>query len=112
MQEILHEEFQVHRPPDHGAVEARRRQPGRPSVSRETGLSTATFYKWRAESGGMDVSMMARIKQMEDENRRLKKIYLDQKLKTTIVTQAWAAAGSIATVRPRSVSSARFAAAG
>ena len=45
-----------------------------PDLCREHGVSTATFYKWRAKFGGMDVSPMAEMKQLEDENRRLKKI--------------------------------------
>jgi putative transposase len=45
-----------------------------PDICRELGISTATFYKWRAKYGGMDVSMMSRMKELEDENRRLKKI--------------------------------------
>ena len=38
-------------------------------ICRELGISTATFYKWRAKYGGMDVSMMSRMKELEDENR-------------------------------------------
>ncbi len=53
-------------------------------------MSTATFYKWRAKFGGMDVSMMARMKELEDENRRLKKMYMDEKLKAEIVAEAFA----------------------
>jgi putative transposase len=37
----------------------------------ELGISTATFYKWRAKFGGMDVSMKFRLKELEVENRRL-----------------------------------------
>ena len=44
-----------------------------PHICRELGISTATVYKWRAKFGGMDVSMMSRMKELEDENRRLKK---------------------------------------
>lgn len=54
-------------------------------LCREMGVSTATFYNWRARFGGMDVSMMARRKELEDENRRLKKMYMDEKQKTKIV---------------------------
>ena len=43
-----------------------------PDVCRELGISSATFYKWRAKYGGMDVSMMSRMKELEEENRRLK----------------------------------------
>jgi putative transposase len=51
-------------------------------------ISTATSYKWRAKYGGMDVSMMSRMKELEEENRRLKKIYLQEKLKAEIVSEA------------------------
>ncbi len=44
-----------------------------PELCREHGMSNASFYKWRAEYGGMDASLMARLKELEDENRRLKK---------------------------------------
>jgi putative transposase len=54
------------------------------------GISTATFYKWRAKFGGMDTSMMSRMKELEDENRRLKKMYLEEKLKSEIVAEALA----------------------
>lgn len=61
-----------------------------PDLCRESGISTATFYKWRAKFGGMDVSMMARMKELEDENRRLKKMYMDEKLKAELVAEALA----------------------
>ena len=59
-----------------------------PDICRELGISTATFYKWRAKYGGMDVSMIARTKELEEENRRLKKMYLEEKLKAEIVAEA------------------------
>ncbi len=43
---------------------------GVPDVCRELGISSATFYKWRAKYGGMDTSMMARLKELELENAR------------------------------------------
>ncbi|WP_134954703.1 transposase, partial [Xanthomonas citri] len=46
-----------------------------PELCREHGISSATFYKWRSKFGGMDVSMVARMKELEEENRRLKKMY-------------------------------------
>ena len=61
---------------------------GVPDLCREIGISTATFYKWRAKFGGMDVSMMARTKELEDENRRLKKIYMDDRLEFRLVPLA------------------------
>jgi putative transposase len=59
-----------------------------PELCREHGMSTATFYKWRSKFGGMDASLMARMKELEDENRRLKKMYADERLKAEIVAEA------------------------
>lgn len=61
-----------------------------PEVCRELGISTATFYQWRSRYGGMDTSMMARMKELEEENRRLKKMYADERLKAEIVSEALA----------------------
>lgn len=57
-------------------------------LCRELGISDATFYKWRARFGGMDASLMARMKELEEENRRLRKMYVEEKLKAEIVTEA------------------------
>ena len=57
-------------------------------LCREHGISSATFYKWRAKFGGMDASMMARLKELEDENRRLKKMYAEERLKADILKEA------------------------
>ena len=43
-------------------------------VCRRHGISSATFYKWKAKYGGLDVSEARRLKSLEDENRRLKKL--------------------------------------
>jgi putative transposase len=59
-----------------------------PELCREHGISSATFYKWRSKFGGMDASLMARMKELEDENRRLKKMYAEEKLKAEIVKEA------------------------
>ena len=61
-----------------------------PALCREHNISSATFYKWRARFGGMDVSLMARLKELEDENRRLKKMYAEERLKAEIITEAMA----------------------
>ena len=58
------------------------------NLCREHGMSSATFYKWRAKYGGMDASLMARLKQLETENRRLKKMYADERLKAEIIQEA------------------------
>lgn len=57
-------------------------------LCREHGMSDATFYKWRAKFGGMDASLMKRMKELEDENRRLKKMYCEEKLKAEIAREA------------------------
>jgi len=61
-----------------------------PELCREHGMSTATFYKWRAKFGGMDASLMARMKELEEENKRLKKMYAEERLKAEIVAEALA----------------------
>ncbi len=61
-----------------------------PDVCRELGISSATFYKWRAKFGGMDASLMARMKELEEENRRLKKMYAEERLKAEIIQEAMA----------------------
>jgi putative transposase len=44
-----------------------------PDLCREHAISSATFYKWRAKYGGMDLTMIKRLKKFEEEIRRLKK---------------------------------------
>ena len=61
-----------------------------PELCREHGMSSASFYKWRSKYGGMDASMMTRLKELEDENRRLKKIYAEERLKAEIIQEAMA----------------------
>jgi putative transposase len=58
-------------------------------VCRQNGISSATFYKWKAKYGGLEVSEARRLRQLEDENRRLKQIVADltldnQALKTVV----------------------------
>ncbi len=49
-------------------------------VCRQHGISSATFYKWKAKYGGLDVSEARRLKSPEDENRRLKKLLAESTL--------------------------------
>ena len=56
-------------------------------LCRQLGISTATFYKWRSRFGGMDTSIMARVKELEVENARLKKIYAEERLKAEILNE-------------------------
>nr|ULG12089.1 transposase [Serratia entomophila]ULG19688.1 transposase [Serratia proteamaculans] len=59
-------------------------------LCREHGMSNGSFYKWRSRFGGMDASMMARLKELEDENLRLKKMYAEERLKAEIIKEAMA----------------------
>ena len=77
-----------------------RQSPGTPDVcpagysarwrplAREHGMSSASFYKWRAKFGGMDASLMKRMKELEEENRRLKKMYAEERIKSEIRKEA------------------------
>lgn len=59
-------------------------------ICREHGISAATFYKWRSKYGGMDASMLRRVKELEAENARLKKMYADVQLDAQILKEALA----------------------
>lgn len=54
-------------------------------VCRRHGVSSATFYKWKAKFGGMDVSDARRLKTLETENARLKKLLADSMLDVSIL---------------------------
>jgi putative transposase len=51
-------------------------------------MSNATFYKWRAKYGGMDASLITRLKELEAENAKLKKMYAEERLKAEIIQEA------------------------
>jgi putative transposase len=58
-------------------------------ICRQHGISSATFYKWKGKYGGLEISEARRLRQLEDENRRLKQIVADltldnQALKTVL----------------------------
>jgi len=59
-----------------------------PELCRQHGMSSAAFYKWRSKYGGMDASMMVRLKELEQENSRLKRMYADVQLKYEAVRDA------------------------
>jgi putative transposase len=61
-----------------------------PDLCREHGISSATFYKWRSKFGGMDASMVSQMKALEEENRRLKKMYAEAQLGTELLKEALA----------------------
>lgn len=56
-----------------------------PDLFRQHGISSATFYKWRSKFCGMDATMMSELKGLQDENRRLKKMYADAQLGTELL---------------------------
>ena len=51
-----------------------------PEVCKQLGISEQTYYRWKAKYGGMELSELQRLKQLEDENRRLKHIVAEQTL--------------------------------
>ena len=57
-------------------------------LCREHGISSASFYKWRAKFGGMDASMVSQMKAMADENRRLKRMYTEMSMQNDLLKEA------------------------
>lgn len=55
-----------------------------PELCRTHGIGQSTLYKWRSKYGGMQASDIRRIKELEDEDRRLKQMYADLSLKSTM----------------------------
>jgi putative transposase len=57
----------------------RRVEAGQPlaDVCREVGISDATYYRWKAQYGGLEVSQLRRLRQLEEENRQLKQVVAD-----------------------------------
>ncbi len=64
-----------------------------PELCRTHGISNATFYKRRSKFGGMDASLVSRMKELEDANRRLKKLYVDAQLSADLLREALAKNG-------------------
>jgi putative transposase len=54
-------------------------------VCRENGISDATYYNWKAKYGGMEASDIKRLKELEDENRRLKQMYAELSLEHKVL---------------------------
>ena len=59
-------------------------------LCREHGMSNAAFYKWRAKYGGMDASMLSKVKQLEAENNRLKRMYAELQMDHDVLKEAMA----------------------
>lgn len=57
-------------------------------VARKHGISAATFYQWRSKYGGMEVSDLQRMRELEQENQRLKRMYADLSLDHSILKEA------------------------
>jgi putative transposase len=74
---MLHDEATIYRLAI--SKEAKGAQPV-PALCREHGMSSASFYVWRAKYVGMDASLMKRMKELEDENWRLRKVYAEERL--------------------------------
>jgi putative transposase len=60
------------------------------ALCREHGMSSASYYKWRTKFGGMDASLISQLKELESENKRLKKMYADAQLDADILKEAMA----------------------
>lgn len=56
-----------------------------PEVCRKHGISSATFYKWKAKYGGLEVSEAKRLKTLTDENARLKKLLAEAMLDNAVL---------------------------
>ena len=54
-------------------------------LCRQHGFSRSSFYKWKAKYGGMDASSLKRLKELEEENRKLKQMYADLSLELTVL---------------------------
>ena len=72
--------FQIHKEAESGVPV--------PELCRKHGFSNASFYNWRSKYGGMDVSNMRRLKELEEENRRLKKMYAESQMDAEILRDA------------------------
>lgn len=59
-----------------------------PELCREHGISSATFYKWLSKFGGMDASLMSQLKELQEENRRLKKICAESQMTAEVLHEA------------------------
>lgn len=62
-------------------------------VCREAGISDATYYRWKAQYGGLEVNQLRRLRQLEDENRQLKQVVadltLDNRALKDVVAKNW-----------------------
>lgn len=59
-----------------------------PELCRKHGVSSASIYKWRSKFSGMDASSMTKMRELEEENRRLKKMYAEAQMGADILREA------------------------
>ena len=59
-----------------------------PELCRAHGMSTASFYKWRSKFGGMDASMISEMKSVSEENKRLKRMYIEVQMQNDLLKEA------------------------
>ena len=59
-----------------------------PDLCREHGMSSASFYKWRSKYGGMDASMISEMKQVSEENKRLKRMFAESQMQNELLKEA------------------------
>lgn len=57
-------------------------------LCREHGMSSASFYKWRAKFGGLDASLITEMKDMAEQNRRLKRMYAEMSMQNDLLKEA------------------------
>ena len=57
-------------------------------LCREHGMSNASFYKWRAKFGGMDASMISEMKDLADQNKRLKRMFSELSMQNDLLKEA------------------------
>jgi putative transposase len=57
-------------------------------IALQSPRGNASFYKWRAKYGGMDASLISQMKSMEEENRRLKRMYADLSMQADLLKEA------------------------
>jgi putative transposase len=87
------EAIKVYGGADHWILREQEAGAGTAEVCRKHGISTATFYKWKAKFGGLDVSDARRLRTLEDENAKLKKLLaeamLDNAMLKDIASKKW-----------------------
>ncbi len=88
-----HDTQTAHRKTDHAVLKDTQAGIGVQELCRKHGISDATFYKWLAKYAGLEVSDVKKLRQLEDENRRLTQIVAEQALNIqalkAITTKSW-----------------------